>query len=88
MRANIQNASLGPLTALGAIPFFIQGTASDPMFQPDVNGIARENIKQDRRRSCEKSQRHVPWAIRSVEAEIAAHASSSTSRIFAESSPA
>ena len=27
------------------VPFFIQGTSSDPVFRPDVRGIAAENSK-------------------------------------------
>jgi AsmA protein len=50
MRANIQNAGgilgvLGPLGNVGNVPFFILGTASDPIFQPDMNGIANERIR-------------------------------------------
>ena len=50
MRAAIRNAGgivgiLGPLGNFGNVPFFITGTAADPVFQPDVNGLANEKLK-------------------------------------------
>ncbi len=50
MRANIRNAGgilgvLGPSGSVGNVSFFIVGTASDPIFQPDMNGIANQKIR-------------------------------------------
>jgi AsmA protein len=49
MRATLQ-AARGMLAMIGqsggsAVPFFIEGTSSDPVFRPDVKGIAAENAK-------------------------------------------
>jgi AsmA protein len=49
MRATLQAAG-GMLAMIGqsggtAVPFFIQGTSSDPVFRPDVRGMAEENSK-------------------------------------------
>jgi hypothetical protein len=49
MRATIQNAGgilsvLGPIGNTGSVPFFIAGTSSDPVFQPDMNGLANEKV--------------------------------------------
>jgi hypothetical protein len=49
MRATLQ-AAAGVLSVIGqgggtAVPFFIHGTSSNPVFRPDVRGIASENAK-------------------------------------------
>ena len=49
MRATVQIAG-GVISIIGqkggtTVPFFIQGTSSDPVFRPDVRGIAAENTK-------------------------------------------
>jgi hypothetical protein len=49
MRATVQVAG-GVMSMIGqsggtTVPFFIQGTSSDPVFRPDVKGIAAESSK-------------------------------------------
>ena len=50
MRATVK-ATSHILTAIGqkgdvTIPFSITGTSSDPSFQPDVKGVAKETLQQ------------------------------------------
>jgi AsmA protein len=50
MRATL-HASGGVIAALGetgsaAIPFLIQGTSSNPVFRPDVRGLAQEQVRK------------------------------------------
>jgi AsmA protein len=49
MRATVQSAG-GVLSVIGqqggtTVPFFIEGTSSNPVFRPDIKGIATENTK-------------------------------------------
>ncbi len=50
MRATVHTSGM-LMTALGqkgdtAVPFFIQGTSDNPVFKPDVKGIASEQLKK------------------------------------------
>ena len=51
MRATIKAAGgvmamVGQAGGSATVPFFIQGTSSDPVFRPDVKGIASEKMQQ------------------------------------------
>ena len=44
MSATLQTARSAALSKT-AVPFFIQGTAMDPIFRPDVGGLAKAQAK-------------------------------------------
>jgi hypothetical protein len=51
MRATVKAAGgvmamVGQAGGSATVPFFIQGTSSDPVFRPDVRGIAAENANK------------------------------------------
>jgi AsmA protein len=44
MSATVQTARSAALSQT-AVPFFVQGTATDPVFKPDVRGLAAAQLK-------------------------------------------
>ena len=45
MSAMVHSTGLAAVISNAPIPFFVQGTASDPVFRPDVKGLATETLK-------------------------------------------
>jgi AsmA protein len=47
MRATVHTSGAAAILSKTAVPFFIQGTAQDPAFKPDVKSLAAETAKQN-----------------------------------------
>jgi hypothetical protein len=45
MAAMLQSGGIATVLSKEPIPFKIEGTASNPQFQPDIGGIASETLK-------------------------------------------
>jgi AsmA protein len=45
MKATVHTSGVMAILSQTAIPFFVQGTASNPVFKPDVKGLATQELK-------------------------------------------
>jgi hypothetical protein len=45
MNVALHTSGAASIIADKPIPFFVQGTSSDPLFKPDIKGLAAEQMK-------------------------------------------